>query len=82
MEDYNAIRFLCWYATRCGACNELSPEVNGEETSYMLMPRRQNARKDRNINIVNRIFENLADLKCLGKTAIDQNFIREEIKSR
>jgi hypothetical protein len=48
----------------------------------MLMAHHQNARKNHNIKITNRSFENVAQFKYLGTTATDQNLFQEEIKMR
>jgi hypothetical protein len=49
---------------------------------YMLLFRHQNAEQSHDIKIANRSFENVAQLKCLGMTATDQNLIHEEITIR
>jgi hypothetical protein len=46
------------------------------------MSRHQNAGKNHNIKIGNRSFENVAKFKYLGKTVINQNLMKEEIKTR
>jgi hypothetical protein len=46
----------------------------------MLLSRHQNAGQIHDINIVNRYFENVAQIKCLGTTATNQNLIQVEIK--
>jgi hypothetical protein len=48
----------------------------------MLLSRQQNARKNYNIKIVNRYFENVAQFKYLRKGVANQNLIQEEIKRR
>jgi hypothetical protein len=57
-------------------------EVNAEKTKYMLLSRHQNAGQNHDIKIVNRCFENVAQLKYLRTTVTNQNFIQEEIKRR
>jgi hypothetical protein len=57
-------------------------EVNAEKTKYMLLYRLQNAGQNHDIKIGNRCFENVAQLKYLGTTITNQNFIQEEIKRR
>jgi hypothetical protein len=42
----------------------------------------QNAGKKHNLMIANKSFENVAQLKCLGQSATNENCIHEEIKSK
>jgi hypothetical protein len=65
-----------------GASKEVGLEVNTEKTKYMLISRHQNAEQNNNIMIANRYFENMAKIRYFGMTAINQNLIHEEIKSR
>jgi hypothetical protein len=44
--------------------------------------RQQNSGQNRNINVANRPFKNVAKLKCFGTTVTHQNLIRVEIKRR
>jgi hypothetical protein len=46
----------------------------------MLLSRHQNAGQNRHIKIVNRLFENVSQFRCLRTTITNQNFIQEEIK--
>jgi hypothetical protein len=48
----------------------------------MLMSRHQNAEQNRDINIGNRRFENVAQFRYLGTTITNQNLIQEGIKRR
>jgi hypothetical protein len=46
----------------------------------MMLSRHQNAGQNHNIKIANRSFENVAQLKCFGTTATNQNLIQGKIK--
>jgi hypothetical protein len=63
------------------AKEEDSLEVNTEKPLYILLSHHQNAGQSRKMKTVNRSFEDVAEFKYLGKTATNQNFITEEIKS-
>jgi hypothetical protein len=71
---------------RTDALSEATKEVglkgNAKKTKYMLLSRHQNAGKNHNITTANSSFENVAQLKYLGTTVINQYFIQEEIKRR
>jgi hypothetical protein len=54
---------------------EVDLEINAEKTKYMLLSRHQNAGQ-----IHDRYFQNVAQLKYLGRTLKNQNSIEEEIK--
>jgi hypothetical protein len=60
---------------------EIGLEINVEKTKYMLS-RHQNVGQNRDIKIVNRLFENVSQSKYLGTTVTNQNLIQEEIKRR
>jgi hypothetical protein len=64
------------------ASKEVGLKVCGEKTKYMLLSRRQNAGKNRDINIANRSLESMSQFKHLGTTVINQKLIQEEIKRR
>jgi hypothetical protein len=64
------------------ANKEVCLEINVEETKYMLLSRPQNAGQNRDIEIANRSFENVSQMKYLGTTVTSQNLIQEEIKSK
>jgi hypothetical protein len=70
--------------TLIDASKEVCLEINVEktETKYMLLSRHQNAGQNRDIQIANRSFENVAQFKYLGTTVTNQNLIQEEIKRR
>jgi hypothetical protein len=57
-------------------------EVSAEKTKYMLLSRHQDARKNHDIKIANRCFENVAHFMYLVTTVTDQNLIQDEIKKR
>jgi hypothetical protein len=46
----------------------------------MLLPHHQNARKNHDIQIAKRCFENVAQFKYLGTTVTDQNLIRRKLR--
>jgi hypothetical protein len=58
----------------------IDASVNVEKTKCVLVSRDQNADQNRDTKIANRSFENVLQLKYLGRTASDQNLIQEEIK--
>jgi hypothetical protein len=48
----------------------------------MLLSHHQNAGQNRDIEIANRLFENVSQFKYLGTTVTNHNFIQKEIKGR
>jgi hypothetical protein len=46
----------------------------------MLLSHHQNAGQNHDIKIANRVHENVAQFKYLGRTVTKQNFIQEEVK--
>jgi hypothetical protein len=64
------------------ASKETVLEVNAEKTEHMFMSWAQNAGRNGNIQIGNKLFETVEQFKYLGTTLMNQNSIREEIKSR
>jgi len=61
------------------ASKETGPEVNADETKYMVMSQDQNAGRSHDIKIEDRSFERVEEFKYLGT---NQNSIQGEIKSR
>jgi hypothetical protein len=55
-------------------------EVNVEKTKYVVMSGDQNAGQKHNIKIDHKYFE-MEDLKYLGTTVTNRNYIYEDIKS-
>jgi hypothetical protein len=68
--------------TLIDAGKEVGLEINVEKTMYMLLSHHQNARRNRDIKIANRSFENVSQFKYLGTAVTTQNLIKEEIKRR
>jgi len=64
------------------ATTEIGLEVNADKTKYMVMPRDQNAGRNRSVRIDNSTFERVEEFKYSGTTLTNQNSIPEEIKSR
>jgi hypothetical protein len=60
----------------------VGPEENGEKTKDMLMFHNHNAGPNNDIKTANRPFENVAKIKYMGTTVINQNLIRKVIKRR
>jgi hypothetical protein len=61
---------------------DIGLEINAEKTKYMIMSLYPNSGQNQDIRIANESFENVAKLKYLGTTLTNQNYIRDEIKSR
>jgi hypothetical protein len=59
-----------------------SKEVCLEVTKYTLLSRHQDVRKNQDLKIGNRSFENVAQFRYLGVTVTNSNLIQEEIKRR
>ena len=57
-------------------------EVNADKNKYMVMSVDYNAGRSHNIKTDNNFSERVEKFKCLGTNLKNQNFIREEIKSR
>jgi hypothetical protein len=68
--------------TLIDAIMEVGLEINVEKTKYMLLSYHQKGGQNRDIKIVKRSFENVSQLKYLGTTVTNQNFIQEEIKRK
>jgi hypothetical protein len=64
------------------ASKEIGLEVNAEKTKYMVMSRNQNAGQNHNINLDNKSFKRVEQLKYLGTTLTNRNSVHEEIKNR
>ena len=63
-----------------GAGKEIGLEVNADKTKYMVMSRDQNAGRSHSMKTENSSFERVEE--DLGTNLKNQNYIREEIKSR
>ena len=57
-------------------------EVNADNTKYMVMSRDQNPGWNQSIKTDNSSFEKVEELKYLGTTSTNQNFIQEETKKK
>jgi hypothetical protein len=68
--------------TAIAATRRVVLEVNVEKTKHILVSRHQNADQYQDIQIVNRTFQDVSQLKYLGTTVRNQNLIQEEIKRR
>jgi hypothetical protein len=66
--------------TLIDASKEVGLEINVKKTK--LLSRHQNVCQYQEIKITNRLFENVSQLKYLGRTVTNQNLISEEIKRR
>jgi hypothetical protein len=64
------------------AGKEVGRKINTEKTKHTSMSPHQNAGKNHDIKIANSYFENMAQFKYLGATVTNQNFIKEEVKTR
>jgi hypothetical protein len=64
------------------ATKETGPEVNADKTKYMIISRDQNTGRSQSTRIDNSSIERVEELKYLGTTLTNQNYIQEEIKSR
>jgi hypothetical protein len=54
--------------TLIDASKEVRLEINVERTKYMLLSRHENVGQNRDVNIANRLFENVSQFKYLGTT--------------
>jgi hypothetical protein len=59
------------------ASKEVGPELNPEETKYILMSRSRKVGQNHSIKIANRSFEYVAKFKYFGTTLTDQNHMHD-----
>jgi len=64
------------------ASKDTDLKVNADKIKYLVMSRDQNAVQSHNIKTDNSSFEKVEELKYLGATLTDQNFIQEDNKCR
>jgi hypothetical protein len=64
------------------ATTEIGLEVNADKTKHMIMSRDQNAGRSHSMRNDNSSIDRVEEFKYLGTTLTNQNYIREEIKSR
>jgi hypothetical protein len=65
--------------TLIDANKEVGLEINVEKTKYIMLSHHQNVGQNQGIKI-KKLFKNMSQLKYLGMTVRNQNFIQEEIK--
>jgi hypothetical protein len=68
--------------TLTGASKEVGLGVNSEKTKYELLSRHHNAKKNYDMKIANRSFENVAQFRYLGMTVTNQYSVQKEVKRR
>jgi hypothetical protein len=66
--------------TLIDASKKIGLEINVEKTKYMLLTRHQNICRNRDLQIANRAFGNVSQLRYLWTTVISANLIQEENK--
>jgi len=67
--------------TLVAASKEIGLEVNADKTKYMVMSRDQNAGRIHSMKTDNISFEREEELKYLGITLTNRNFIQEVIRA-
>jgi hypothetical protein len=65
----------------CSSGEEVGVETYADATKYMQWSRHQNAGRNRDINIANRSYENVPQIKYLGTAVTDQNLIKRGLNS-
>jgi hypothetical protein len=61
---------------------EVGLQLNIEKTKYILLAHYQSTGQNWDIEIANRLFENVSQFRYLGMTVTNQNLIQKEIKRR
>ena len=64
------------------ATKKIGLEVNADKTKYMVMSREQAAGLSHTMNVDNSSIERVEELKYVGTTLTNQNYIQKEIKTR
>jgi hypothetical protein len=66
--------------TLIDASKAVGLEINVEKTKYMLLSHHQNTDQNHDINLTNRLYENVSEFIYFGMTVRNQNLIQEELK--
>jgi hypothetical protein len=63
------------------ASKEVGLEINVEETKYILLPSHQNAGPNRDMNIINGLFEDVSQFRYFGAPVTNHNLIQKQINA-
>jgi len=76
-KEMNEILLVC-----ADGVNILGGNINAEKTRYIFMIRNQNAERNHSLMTGNKSLENMEKFKYLGTKELNENYTREETKSR